>query len=123
MEHLADPAVALTACKDLLTANGVIIASIPNIRWYPVILSLLRYKDFKYQEAGVMDMTHLRFFTRKSMIRLFEESGYRINKIEGINPDTSFKVFNFLNFILFNSQGDMKYPQFIVVATCNSDAG
>jgi hypothetical protein len=47
--------------KKLLNKDGCIIASIPNVRWYPVMLSLLRYKDFKYENADVMDKSHLRF--------------------------------------------------------------
>jgi 2-polyprenyl-3-methyl-5-hydroxy-6-metoxy-1,4-benzoquinol methylase len=123
LEHLVDPADALLVCKKLLNKNGHIIASIPNIRWYPVILSLLRYKDFKYELAGVMDKTHLRFFTAKSMRRLFEDAGYEVITIEGINKDRNFKFFNILNFLLFNTQWDMKYPQFAIVATPHSHAG
>lgn len=116
LEHLPAPDETLSNCIDLLTDNGYIIASIPNIRWYPVILSLLRYKDFKYENAGVMDKTHLRFFTKKSMIRLFTDAGYKVLKIEGINKDKNFFFFNIINALLFNTQEDMKYPQFVVVA-------
>ncbi|WP_367864825.1 class I SAM-dependent methyltransferase [Pedobacter sp. WC2423] len=117
LEHLADPSEAISVCKELLTTDGRIIASIPNIRWYPVILSLLRYKDFKYQEAGVMDKTHLRFFTKKSMVRLFEESNYKVCQVKGINKDNSFSFFNVLNFLLLGTQEDMKFPQFVIVAS------
>ena len=117
LEHLANPADALLNCKKILNKNGHIVASIPNIRWYPVILSLLRYKDFKYELSGVMDKTHLRFFTEKSMRRLFEDAGYRIITIKGINKSRNFILFNILNFFLFNTQSDMKYPQFAIKAT------
>jgi 2-polyprenyl-3-methyl-5-hydroxy-6-metoxy-1,4-benzoquinol methylase len=123
LEHLVNPKDVLLSCKRFLNPNGHIIASIPNIRWYPAILSLLRYKDFKYQPSGVMDETHLRFFTKKSMIRLFEETGYNIIKIEGINKDNDYKYFNMLNFLLFNTQEDMKYPQFVIVAKNLNAAG
>jgi 2-polyprenyl-3-methyl-5-hydroxy-6-metoxy-1,4-benzoquinol methylase len=123
LEHLPAPEEALNACKDLLSANGYIIASIPNIRWYPVILALLRYKDFKYEPSGVMDKTHLRFFTLKSMVRLFENSGYSVVKNGGINKNTNFKFFNIINWLLFNTQEDMKYPQFVIVATQPDNAG
>lgn len=116
LEHLTAPDETLSDCYNLLNNNGYIIASIPNIRWYPVILSLLRYKDFKYENAGVMDKTHLRFFTQKSMVRLFTDAGYKVLKIEGINKSKNFFFFNILNALLFNTQEDMKYPQFVVVA-------
>jgi 2-polyprenyl-3-methyl-5-hydroxy-6-metoxy-1,4-benzoquinol methylase len=117
LEHLIEPGETLIDCKNLLNVNGCIVASIPNVRWYPVVLSLLRYRDFKYEEAGVMDKTHLRFFTLKSMYRLFEDSGYRVVKAVGINKTTDFKYFNILNFLLFKSQEDMKFPQFVIVAS------
>lgn len=116
LEHLIEPDEALITCKSLLNPNGYIIASIPNIRFYPVILCLLRYKDFKYEEAGVMDKTHMRFFTEKSMYRLFESCGYNVTKAVGINKHSNFKYFNILNFLLFGSQEDMKFPQFLIVA-------
>jgi 2-polyprenyl-3-methyl-5-hydroxy-6-metoxy-1,4-benzoquinol methylase len=116
LEHLVNPVETLIKCKELLTETGYILASIPNIRWYPVVLSLLRYKDFKYQEAGVMDKSHLRFFTKKSMIRLFEETGYEILEVEGINK-SKFKYFDILNALLLKSQNDMSYPQFAIIST------
>lgn len=116
LEHLVNPDDALILCKKLLKPNGKIIASIPNIRWYPVILELLRYKDFKYQNAGVMDKTHLRFFTERSMIRMFETNDYKIENIKGIN-ESSFKVLNVINFFSFNLFKDMKFPQFAIVAS------
>jgi len=117
LEHLVDPDEALSYCKQLLNPNGCIIASIPNIRWYPVILSLIWYKDFKYEQAGVMDKTHLRFFTLKSMRRLFEDNGYTVLKTEGINNHINFPVFNFVNFLTFKKHDDMKFPQFAIVAS------
>lgn len=116
LEHLTAPDETLADCYNLLNKDGYIISSIPNIRWYPVILSLLRYKDFKYADAGVMDKTHLRFFTKNSMIRLFNNAGYKVLKIEGINKSKNFFFFNIINALLFNTQEDMKYPQFVVVA-------
>ena len=121
LEHLVDPDEALNYCKQLLNPNGCIIASIPNIRWYPVILSLIWYKDFKYEQAGVMDKTHLRFFTLKSMRRLFEDNGYSVTQTEGINDHINFPVFNFLNFLTFKIHDDMKFPQFAIAASINAN--
>lgn len=117
LEHLIDPAEVLNNCKKFLNEKGYIIASIPSIRWYPVLLSLIRYKDFRYQDSGVMDKTHLRFFTLKSMLRLFEDNDFEIVTAKGINKNNSFTAFNILNFLLFNVFEDMKYPQFGITAS------
>lgn len=116
LEHLVNPEDALAFSKDILKENGYILASIPNIRYYRVILSLLRDKDFKYQKFGVMDETHLRFFTQKSMIRLFETNNYEVLTIEGINDD---KLPWFKSFLL-SFQSDMKYPQFAMLCKLKS---
>lgn len=111
LEHLSDPEDALRLASVILRPRGYIVASIPNIRWYPVILGLLRYKDFKYTDAGVMDKTHLKFFTEKSMIRLFETSGYKVEVIEGINRE-KYTFLELANALTFNYFNDMRYPQF-----------
>ncbi|RZL62468.1 MAG: class I SAM-dependent methyltransferase [Pedobacter sp.] len=116
LEHLQQPNEALKLASKYLNESGCIIASIPNIRYYPVILSLLRYKDFKYLDAGVMDKTHLRFFTKKSMIRLFEECDLKVQNIEGINANR-YKYLEFANKLLLNNLADMRYPQFAIVAS------
>lgn len=115
LEHMLKPEAALDQAKHLLTKNGKIVASIPNIRFYPVILSLIRYKDFEYKDSGVLDKTHFRFFTKKSMIRLFENSGFKVEIIAGINKQ-KFKFLNLINFILFNQLEDMSFPQYVIVA-------
>lgn len=116
LEHLQQPEEALKLASKYLEAKGCIVASIPNIRYYPVILSILRYKDFKYLDAGVMDKTHLRFFTKKSMIRLFEASNFKVKIIEGINKHR-YKYLEIANLLLFNNLEDMRYPQFAILAT------
>ncbi|RZK46827.1 MAG: class I SAM-dependent methyltransferase, partial [Pedobacter sp.] len=115
LEHLAQPDEALRLATNYLADKGCIIASIPNLRFYPAMVSLLRHKDFQYLDAGVMDKTHLRFFTKKSMIRLFEESGYQIKTIEGINKHR-FKYLTVVNLFFLNALEDMHFPQYAIVA-------
>jgi hypothetical protein len=50
------------------------------------------------------------------MHRMFESAGFKVIKAEGINKNTNFTFFNILNFLLFKTQEDMKYPQFVIVA-------
>lgn len=75
LEHLRDPWRILQETKELLLPQGYVVASIPNIAHGAIRLSLLQGK-FEYQEIGILDNTHLRFFTRKTVEELFEKSGY-----------------------------------------------
>lgn len=83
LEHLHNPWGILQKHRDLLASNGLIIASIPNIQHVSIIWQLLLGK-WEYQEAGILDSTHLRFFTLREMKELFESSGYRIVQIKRI---------------------------------------
>lgn len=77
LEHLPDPAAALRSAKDYLKPNGVILASLPNVAHWSVRWNLVRGR-WDYEPCGIMDATHLRWFTKRSLHRLFETSGYHI---------------------------------------------
>jgi 2-polyprenyl-3-methyl-5-hydroxy-6-metoxy-1,4-benzoquinol methylase len=77
LEHLTDPAKVLARLKGLLAPGGRVLATIPNVAHYGVRLRLLAGR-FEYTETGIMDRTHLRFFTRASAKRLFEEAGFHV---------------------------------------------
>ena len=80
LEHLVDPYMIIDLVKDKLSKNGEIIASIPNVRHWSVLKELLEGK-WEYQDAGILDRTHLRFFTKSSIIEMFQNSGYKVNEI------------------------------------------
>ncbi|MCR5671751.1 MAG: methyltransferase domain-containing protein [Butyrivibrio sp.] len=82
LEHLVDPYKLVDRLKNNLKPGGCIIASIPNILNANVIYELLR-GNFSYQDAGILDRTHLRFFTKNEVIKLFQERGYEIIDMEG----------------------------------------
>ena len=86
IEHLENPWNFLQSIrKKMRNENSSIVLSIPNIRYLGNLKELLIKKDWEYKESGILDITHLRFFTKKSMIRLLKECGFEIEKIEGIN--------------------------------------
>lgn len=116
LEHLVDPAGALKVAKEHLTKEGFIIASIPNILHYETIANIIKTRDWKYEEAGIMDKTHLRFFSKKSVVRLFEQAGLQVELVEGLNPSYG-QLFRYFNFLLFKKFDEMKYIQFLVKAT------
>jgi O-antigen biosynthesis protein len=79
LEHLRDPWRVLEAVRSILKPDGFVVASIPNIAHGAVRLSLLKGK-FEYEKLGLLDNTHLRFFTHKTVRELFETSGYFVDR-------------------------------------------
>jgi SAM-dependent methyltransferase len=74
LEHLKDPLAALRKAKSVMAERGSVVASIPNIAHGSVRLALLAGR-FDYQDLGLLDSTHVRFFTRSSVEDLFREAG------------------------------------------------
>ncbi len=116
LEHMENPWGALELAKSFLRDDkSVVVASIPNFRYWDNMRELLFDKDFRYADAGILDRTHLRFFTRKSIGDFLTQAGYEILSIAGINPTRSRK-FKLVNLALLNSVSDMRFMQFGVVA-------
>jgi 2-polyprenyl-3-methyl-5-hydroxy-6-metoxy-1,4-benzoquinol methylase len=117
LEHLVDPWAALKQLRPLLSPSGVVVASIPNIRYFDVFKEYFLEGQWRYQRDGVMDRTHLRFFTRKSMVDLFEDSGYTMQSLVGINGLSGFPFkFAVLNWLMRNALDDARFIQFACVA-------
>jgi 2-polyprenyl-3-methyl-5-hydroxy-6-metoxy-1,4-benzoquinol methylase len=85
LEHMVEPDVALRAARSLLAPSGVLVASIPNVRHYDVWWPLVRHGRWTYTDTGLMDRTHLRWFTRSSIQDLFRGTGWVVRSLEGIN--------------------------------------
>ncbi len=117
IEHLVDPFNMLNDVKRIMKKGGYIVSSIPNVRFLGNLKKLLVEKDWEYIDQGILDLTHLRFFTKKSIIRMFESLGYNVVKIEGINPTEKKLLFEFLNLIFFRSLSDTKFLQYVCVVT------
>lgn len=114
LEHLCDPLSLLCALKTKLSNDGVIVASIPNIRYYRAFIQLVVHGNWDYKDHGILDRTHLRFFTYKSIVKMFNALGYEILQMEGLHP-TSSRNFKILNMLLLNSISDVRYKHFAVV--------
>jgi len=116
LEHMVDPYSLLGALKSKLNTEGVVVASIPNVRYHRVLTQILLKRDFKYEKAGVMDETHLRFFTQKSIQRMFVDAGYEIIRVDPINKSKSIRPLFYKLFSLGLIGNDISYPQFAVAA-------
>jgi len=125
LEHMTDPYSALTYAKALLAKDGCVVASIPNVRYFGNVWKLLVHGTWEYTEKGILDRTHLRFFTKKSICSTFNRLGYDIQQIQGINAVDWFEPrlrqkFRYLNFLLMKKIEDMRWMQFAVVARNSS---
>ncbi len=77
LEHLVLPGSVLARCRGLLSKGGFVLVSVPNVAHYSVRLRLFR-GQFDYEQYGLLDRTHLRFFTARTARRMLADSGYRI---------------------------------------------
>ncbi|MBF0124608.1 MAG: class I SAM-dependent methyltransferase [Magnetococcales bacterium] len=80
LEHLYHPWQVLQDTKAILSRDGVVLASIPNVRHIKIVDQLIR-GEWNYDRSGVMDITHIRFFTRIGVEKLFSETGYNIDEL------------------------------------------
>lgn len=89
LEHLVNPWQVLNELKAKLSPGGELVASIPNIRHWSVVSRLLEGR-WEYADAGILDRTHLRFFTWHDCLLMFEKAGYSISQGEAtmLNGDT-----------------------------------
>lgn len=85
LEHLYDPWRVLVRLRPFLSANAQILASIPNVRnlW---LMGQLASGTWQYEEDGLLDVTHIRFFTKKSVLELFQQTGYAVKALH-VNID------------------------------------
>ncbi len=84
LEHLRDPWSALRRIQDLLTPEGRIVGAVPNVRNFRVVFPLLFAGRWRYEPSGIMDWTHLRFFSRETLQRALSQTGYTG---QAIQPD------------------------------------
>jgi methionine biosynthesis protein MetW len=82
LEHLVNPAEALDLARTLLASGGAVVASVPNVAHWSVRIDLLLGR-FNYRELGIMDATHLRWFTVETLEKLFVASGFRVDACKG----------------------------------------
>lgn len=113
IEHLPDHDAFFQTIKTKMTSDATLIGSMPNVRYYKTLRSLLFDRDWPYADRGVLDRTHLRFFTKKSMLRSFAENDFLVEDFAGINSPNRFKSFILiLNLLLLGTAWDSRFMQF-----------
>lgn len=80
LEHLRNPEEVLVYCKSLLKDEGRILACIPNLMHYTVMAGLLN-GNFQYSDTGLLDKSHIHFFTYNEIMKMFGRAGYEIKDL------------------------------------------
>jgi 2-polyprenyl-3-methyl-5-hydroxy-6-metoxy-1,4-benzoquinol methylase len=85
LEHLRDPVAALKRVAPLLGPGGYAVISVPNVGNWGMRLGLLAGR-WEYTERGILDRTHLRFFTLRTIVRAVRDAGYSIRHLDASSP-------------------------------------
>jgi 2-polyprenyl-3-methyl-5-hydroxy-6-metoxy-1,4-benzoquinol methylase len=84
IEHMPDHDDFLKRLRVKLKPNAILVGSLPNVRHVTALVKLVLLKDWPYSDSGILDRTHLRFFTEKSMRRMFREHQLSIESMAGV---------------------------------------
>lgn len=113
LEHLIEPKNALSKAHKYLKSDGIIIVSMPNIRHYSAIKKIFIKGDFSYEESGIFDTTHLRFYCRKNIKELLESSGFKTiieqGSIKNYRGNSITKIINKITFGIFEEFFSYQY--------------
>lgn len=94
LEHLRAPERVLAACRELLKPSGGLLISVPNAGYAGLVAELLQ-GEFRYREEGLLDRTHLRFFTRRSLARFLGDQAWALDSLDTIRremPESEFQA-------------------------------
>lgn len=109
LEHMQDPWEALRRTHALLRREGTLVVSLPNVRNFRVVLPLLFQGRWDYASTGLLDRTHLRFFTRATAIELLESSGFAVSRTVSLSTSAKVRWLNLLTLGLFRGLLDYQY--------------
>lgn len=111
LEHLVNPYEVLQNIKVNLAQGGIVICSIPNVRHYRTLFKLVFKKQWEYKDKGVLDKTHLRFFTEKSIKDMFHMLDYELVNMKGIRR-TRKLIPRLISLLTFGWLSDTLYLQY-----------
>ncbi|MDD2451419.1 MAG: class I SAM-dependent methyltransferase [Sulfurovum sp.] len=114
IEHMPDHHQFYKDIKSKCVHNAYMIGSLPNVRYIVNLYHLLVKKEWRYEEEGILDRTHLRFFTLKSIEADFIDAAFNIEALKGINKISSKNILQRLKIKLaeFFLGEDILYLQF-----------
>jgi 2-polyprenyl-3-methyl-5-hydroxy-6-metoxy-1,4-benzoquinol methylase len=111
LEHLVDPWRTMRKLHERLSPRGVIIASIPNIRYFRASLPLVLTGRWELQDSGTLDRTHLRFFVKKTAVELMTCTGLHLHEVRptGLEKGRKARLANLLTFGAFEDFLALQY--------------
>ena len=101
LEHLKDPYSIVKKIHGWLKDDGRLVCSLPNVRHWKVLADLAFHGAWDYQDAGVMDRTHLRFFTRRSCFNMLRGAGFEVEQWRMLIAGRRYLLLNSVTFGLF----------------------
>ena len=115
LEHLYDPWRILNLLREKLSENGNVIVSVPNLRSSGILFNLIIRGRFKYAESGLMDRTHIRWFTRHEINQALDDAGFQV-LLTNVNYNVYSPLKKFLIYPLKLLIKDFDVCQFILLA-------
>ena len=113
LEHLTNPKETVKYLRTILKPDGYVIANIPNLMHWTVMVNLLIYGNFTYTDVGLLDYDHKHLFTYNEIVKLFEENNFSIDEVVSIKlgkiPE-EFKLF--FNSLTDASNGQVNIDQY-----------
>ncbi len=114
LEHLYDPWSVLNGVVKTMKDDGSILISIPNVKHYSLLKDLILRDRWEYSETGLLDVTHIRFFTFDSIMKLLARSGLTLTTVKQ-NLVRS-QLMRLLNILCFNKLHSFFVFHYLVVA-------
>lgn len=115
LEHLIDPEDCLRQLQAKLKPGGHFLCSVPNVRYYKHLREVIVHGEWEYRDEGVLDRTHLRFFTLKSLAAMFARLDCDILLLKGINGRRRLWL-KLLKLLSFGGLSDLPYMQIACLA-------
>ncbi|PDS23407.1 class I SAM-dependent methyltransferase [Flavobacterium branchiophilum] len=113
LEHIIEPLPVLEKVKQMIKQEGEIIISVPNIRHFSAFVKIFIKGNFEYQDSGIFDFTHMRFYCKSDLIRLVEKANYKVQLVEGsiknYDKNSITKIINRLTFGFFEEFFSIQY--------------
>ena len=116
LEHLVDPWAVVKRVSPLLAPGGRLYISLPNVRNWKFLARLFFKGDFRYRDSGILDRTHLRFFTRETAMDLAQAGGLHIVDAVDARAYKPWEVRRLINLISLGLTREWIAKQWIVIA-------